>query len=122
MSFRTFKISGGKVLSSRTRRSSNRASALLRLAAVTVGRTETALGAFYRRLAGGLGPRCFGCELARHSPPSNDVEDKKRDDQAEHEHQHTDMCFQPSLIAQSSFSLPHRCFGAMYAHERYERG
>jgi hypothetical protein len=49
------KISGGKVLSSRTRRSSNRASALLRLAAVTVGRTETALGAFYRRLAGRIG-------------------------------------------------------------------
>jgi transposase len=49
------KISGGKVLSSRTRRSNNRASALLRLAAVTVGRTETALGAFYRRLAGRVG-------------------------------------------------------------------
>ena len=46
------KISGGKVLSARTRRSSNRVAALLRLAAVTVGRTETALGAFYRRLAG----------------------------------------------------------------------
>jgi hypothetical protein len=49
------KISGGKVLSARTRRSSNRAAALLRLAAVTVGRTETALGAFYRRLAGRVG-------------------------------------------------------------------
>src|SRR5271167_1580778 len=45
------KISGGKVLSSRTRRSGNRAAALLRLAAVTVGRTDTALGAFYRRLS-----------------------------------------------------------------------
>ena len=40
------KISGGKVLSSRTRRSSNRAASLLRLAATTVGRTDTALGAF----------------------------------------------------------------------------
>ena len=49
------KISGGKVLSARTRRSSNRAAALLRLAAVTVGRTETALGAFYRRLSGRIG-------------------------------------------------------------------
>ena len=49
------KISGGKVLSARTRRSSNRAAALLRLAAATVGRTETALGAFYRRLAGRVG-------------------------------------------------------------------
>lgn len=49
------KISGGKVLSSRTRRSGNRAAALLRLAAVTVGRTETALGAFYRRLSARIG-------------------------------------------------------------------
>ena len=49
------KISGGKVLSSRTRRSSNRAASLLRLAATTVGRTDTALGAFYRRLAARAG-------------------------------------------------------------------
>lgn len=49
------KISGGKLLSSKTRRSSNRAAALLRLAAVTVSRTDTALGAFYRRLAARLG-------------------------------------------------------------------
>jgi transposase len=45
------KISGGKVLSSRTRRSTNRAAVLLRLAASSVGRTDTALGAFFRRLA-----------------------------------------------------------------------
>jgi len=49
------KISGGKVLSTRTRRSGSRAAALLRLAAVTVGRTQTALGAFYRRLAARIG-------------------------------------------------------------------
>jgi transposase len=49
------KISGGKVLSSRTRRSANRTAALLRLAAATVGRTDTALGAFYRRLSGRVG-------------------------------------------------------------------
>lgn len=49
------KISGGKVLSSRTRRSGSRAAALLRLAAVAVGRTETALGAFYRRLSARIG-------------------------------------------------------------------
>jgi transposase len=49
------KISGGKVLSSRTRRSGGRAAALLRLAAVTVGRTDTALGAFYRRLSARIG-------------------------------------------------------------------
>jgi transposase len=45
------KISGGKVLSSRTRRSTNRAATLLRLAATSIGRTHTALGAFFRRLA-----------------------------------------------------------------------
>jgi transposase len=49
------KISGGKVLSSRTRRSGSRAAALLRLAAISVGRTETALGAFYRRLSARVG-------------------------------------------------------------------
>lgn len=49
------KISGGKVLSAHTRKTSNRVTAHLRLAAVTVGRTNTALGAFYRRLAGRIG-------------------------------------------------------------------
>jgi hypothetical protein len=49
------KISGGKVLSSRTRRSDSRAAALLRLAAVAVGRTEPALGAFFRRLSARAG-------------------------------------------------------------------
>lgn len=49
------KISGGKVLSARTRRSSNRLASQLRLVAVNVGRTETALGAFYRRLAARIG-------------------------------------------------------------------
>ena len=49
------KISGGRVLSSRTRRTSNRAASLLRLAAGTVGRTDTALGAFYRRLSARIG-------------------------------------------------------------------
>ena len=49
------KLSGGKVLSARTRRSGNRAAALLRLAATAVGRTETALGAFYRRLSARVG-------------------------------------------------------------------
>jgi transposase len=45
------KISGGKVLSSQTRRSSSRAAKIFRLSAVNVGRTNTAIGAFYRRLA-----------------------------------------------------------------------
>ena len=49
------KISGGKILSSKTRRSSSRTAALLRLAAVNVGRTQSAMGAFYRRLAARVG-------------------------------------------------------------------
>ncbi|MBQ1763983.1 MAG: IS110 family transposase [Aquincola sp.] len=49
------KISGGKVLSARTRRGSSRLTSQLRLAATNVGRTETALGAFYRRLAARVG-------------------------------------------------------------------
>jgi transposase len=49
------KISGGKVLSAHTRKTTNRVAAHLRLAAVTVGRTNTALGGFYRRLAARMG-------------------------------------------------------------------
>lgn len=49
------KISGGKILSAHTRKTTNRITAHLRLAAVTVGRTDTALGAFYRRLAARIG-------------------------------------------------------------------
>jgi transposase len=49
------KISGGKVLSAHSRKSTNRLTAHLRLAAVTVGKTNTALGAFYRRLAARIG-------------------------------------------------------------------
>ena len=49
------KISGGRLLSSKTRRSSSRVAALLRIAAVNIGRTQTALGAFYRRLAARTG-------------------------------------------------------------------
>ena len=45
------KVSGGRLLSSRTQPSTNRAAAILRLAAMNLGRTQTALGAFYRRLA-----------------------------------------------------------------------
>lgn len=44
------KISGGKVLSSRTPHVINRVSVLLRLSALAIGRTETCLGHFYRRL------------------------------------------------------------------------
>ena len=45
------KISGGRLLRSRTPPAANRAAGILRLAAMSLGRTETALGAFYRRLA-----------------------------------------------------------------------
>lgn len=49
------KISGGKILSHKTKPSKNRASTLLRIAAVNVGKTDTSLGAFYRRLAARVG-------------------------------------------------------------------
>ncbi|MGH8110597.1 MAG: IS110 family transposase [Rhodanobacteraceae bacterium] len=49
------KISGGKVLSSHTRKTTHRLPALLRLAATAVGKSNTALGAFYRRLAARIG-------------------------------------------------------------------
>ena len=49
------KISGGRLLSSRTPPSANRAAAILRVAAMSLGRTQTALGAFYRRLAFRIG-------------------------------------------------------------------
>lgn len=42
--------SGGKVLHSKTKRSANRAAAAFRIAAATLARSKTALGAFYRRL------------------------------------------------------------------------
>ena len=48
------KITGGRVISSRTPPSANRAAAILRMAAMTLGRTQTALGAFHRRLAARL--------------------------------------------------------------------
>jgi transposase len=45
------KITGGKVISARRAPSKNRAGQALRHAAVSVGRTDTALGGFYRRIA-----------------------------------------------------------------------
>lgn len=44
------KISGGKVLSANTRRSANRVRQALKMAAMSVARSDSALGAFYRRL------------------------------------------------------------------------
>jgi transposase len=49
------RISGGRLLSSRTQPSANRTAAILRMAAMALGRTQTALGAFYRRLASRIG-------------------------------------------------------------------
>jgi transposase len=49
------KISGGRLLSSRTQPAANRAAAILRMTAMSLGRTQTALGAFYRRLAARIG-------------------------------------------------------------------
>jgi transposase len=49
------KISGGKVLDSRTRQVVNRVADALRLAAQSAGRTETCLGIFYRRKKAHLG-------------------------------------------------------------------
>lgn len=49
------RVSGGKVLSAHTRKTKKRVTAHLRLAAVTVGKTNTALGASYRRLSARIG-------------------------------------------------------------------
>jgi transposase len=49
------KISGKRLLSSRTPPSANRAAVVLRRAAMSLTRSSTALGAYYRRLAGRLG-------------------------------------------------------------------
>ena len=43
------KISGGKVLSSRTRKSTNRAAAALRMSAQALSNSKSSLGAYYRR-------------------------------------------------------------------------
>jgi transposase len=45
------KISGARLISSRTQPSANRAACLLRISAMVLGRTSTALGAYYRRIA-----------------------------------------------------------------------
>jgi transposase len=50
------KISGGRVLSSRTPHVVNRVAILLRLAALAIGRTDSCLGIFYRRMKAKHGP------------------------------------------------------------------
>ena len=49
------KISGGKVLSRRTKASANRVAAVLRMAASSLHHSDSALGAFFRRLKARLG-------------------------------------------------------------------
>ena len=49
------KITGGRLISSKTQPSANRAAAMLRMCAMSVGKTSTALGAFYRRLGYRIG-------------------------------------------------------------------
>lgn len=49
------KTSGTRVLSSRTQPSANRAAAILRMCAMAASRSDTALGAYYRRLASRIG-------------------------------------------------------------------
>ena len=50
------KKSNGKVLSRKTKRSANRAAAAFRIAAASLARSQTALGAFYRRIRIRVGP------------------------------------------------------------------
>jgi transposase len=49
------RISGGKVLSAKTRQVTNRASSAFRMAAQSLANSQTALGAFYRRIRSRLG-------------------------------------------------------------------
>lgn len=49
-------ISGGKVLRRRTRQVRNRTAQALRMAAQSLHKSKTALGAYYRRMRGRLGP------------------------------------------------------------------
>lgn len=50
------RVSGGKVLSSRTQASRNRAAQAFRQAAVSVARSQSELGAYYRRMQARKGP------------------------------------------------------------------
>jgi len=49
------RITGGKIFSSRTRKVQNRISTVLRMAAQSLHRSKTALGAYYRRMRARLG-------------------------------------------------------------------
>jgi transposase len=59
------KISGGKVLSSRTPHVANRVAIFLRMVGPAVGRTDTVLGCFHRRMRARLGPAGANTATAR---------------------------------------------------------
>src|SRR5436190_3972520 len=59
------KISGGRILSSHTRKVVNRVSTALRMGAVAVAQTDTWLGSFHRRLRAKLGPAGANTATAR---------------------------------------------------------
>lgn len=59
------KISGGKVLSSRTAPVKNRVATLLRTLATSVGRSDTWLGSFHRRMKSRMGPAAATTATAR---------------------------------------------------------
>jgi transposase len=59
------KISGGRVLDSRTAHVVNRVAILLRIVAPTVGKTDTWLGIFHRRMRARLGPAGANTATAR---------------------------------------------------------
>jgi transposase len=78
------KISGGRVLSSKTPYVVNRIATLLRTLAPTVGRSDTWLGSFHRRMKARLGPSgattatarklaCIIYHLLKHKEPYVDV-------------------------------------------------
>jgi hypothetical protein len=59
------KISGGKVLNSRTPHVANRVAIFLRMVGPAVGRTDTWLGSFHRRMRARLGPAGANTATAR---------------------------------------------------------
>ena len=60
------KITGGKVLSSKTKRCANRAAQALRLAAAALRTSQSALGAFFRRMCSRMGGKRKAVTAAAH--------------------------------------------------------
>lgn len=49
------KVSGGRVVSSKTKPTASRAAVIVRIAAASLHHSQSALGAYYRRMAAGIG-------------------------------------------------------------------